>query len=117
MKNKNSWVHKFKKASSQNTMVIDGFAKLPKRLTGKNSCSFIAIEIEINSADWKVLDVYCTLLPFVEKEILCQACDAYRCYKKVAGVRSRHCSVDFTATNQALAGADLKYLWRTRPLV
>jgi len=119
MKDKNSWEHTLEKKSGQDTMVIGGFAKLPERLTGKNSCSFIAIEFEINSADWKVLDVYCTLLPFVEKEILYQACmgkridegiektleqlnkrfygttkraiiaaleDAYRCYKKVAGV-------------------------------
>ena len=55
-------------------MVIGGFAKLPERLTGKNSYSFIAIEFEIDSTDWKVLDIYCTLLPFVEKEILYKAC-------------------------------------------
>ncbi len=56
------------------TIVIAGFARLPQSITGKNSSSYISIEFEIEPADSKVVDIYCTLLPFVEKEILYQAC-------------------------------------------
>lgn len=56
------------------TIVIAGFARLPKSITGKNFSSYIAIEFEIEPSNSKVVDIYCTLLPFVEKEILYQAC-------------------------------------------
>ena len=56
------------------TIVIAGFARLPQSITGENFSSYIAIEFEIEPADSKVVDIYCTLLPFVEKEILYQAC-------------------------------------------
>ena len=41
------------------------FRKTPLILT---RC--IAIEFEIEPADSKIADIYCTVLPFVEKEIL-----------------------------------------------
>ncbi len=56
------------------TIVIAGCAKLPQSITGKHFSSYIAIEFEIEPANSKVIDIYCTLLPFVEKEILYQAC-------------------------------------------
>jgi len=56
------------------TIAIAGFARLPQSITGKHFSSYIAIEFEIEPADSKVVDIYCTLLPFVEKEILYQAC-------------------------------------------
>lgn len=58
----------------QETIVIAGFARLPQSITGENFSSYISIEFEIEPADSKVVDIYCTLLPFVEKEILYQAC-------------------------------------------
>ena len=59
---------------SPETIVIAGFARLPQSITGKHFSSYIAIEFEIEPANSKVVDIYCTLLPFVEKEILYQAC-------------------------------------------
>lgn len=56
------------------TIVIAGFGRLPQNITGKNSSSCIAIEFEIEPSDSKIVDIYCTLLPFVEKEILYAAC-------------------------------------------
>jgi hypothetical protein len=56
------------------TIVIAGFGRLPQNITGKNSSSYIAVEFEIEPADSKIVDIYCTLLPFVEKEILYKAC-------------------------------------------
>ncbi len=56
------------------TIVIAGSARLPQSITGKNFSSYIAIEFEIEPSNSKVVDIYCTLLPFVEKEILYQAC-------------------------------------------
>jgi hypothetical protein len=56
------------------TIVIAGFARLPQSITGKHFSSYIAIEFEIEPSNSEVVDIYCTLLPFVEKEILYQAC-------------------------------------------
>ena len=56
------------------TIVIAGFGRLPQNITGKNPSSYIAVEFEIEPADSKIVDIYCTLLPFVEKEILYKAC-------------------------------------------
>jgi len=56
------------------TIVIAGFGRLPQNITGRNSSSYIAIEFEIEPADSKIVDIYCTLLPFVEKEILYTTC-------------------------------------------
>ena len=105
MKNKNSWEHTIKKVPGQNTMVIGGFAKLPENLTGKNSCSFIAIEFEIDSADSKVLDVYCTLLPFVEKEITCQACMGKRIDEGIEKALEQLNKRFFGATKSAITAA------------
>ena len=56
------------------TMVIAGFGRLPQNIIGKSSSSYIVIEFEIEPASTKIVDIYCTLLPFVEKEILYKAC-------------------------------------------
>jgi len=66
-----------KKAKSRlrpDTIVVAGFERLPQNIVGKGSSGYIAIEFEIEPADSKVVDIYCTLLPFVEKEILHRAC-------------------------------------------
>ncbi len=60
--------------SRPDTEVIAGFAKLPQNITGNDSSNYIAVEFEIEPANSKVLDIYCTLLPFVEKEILYKTC-------------------------------------------
>ena len=57
------------------TIVIAGVARLPQSITGKNFSSSITIEFEIEPANSKVVDIYCTLFAFkVEREILYQAC-------------------------------------------
>jgi len=56
------------------TIVIAGFGRLPQNITGKSFSNYIAIEFEIEPTNSKVVDIYCTLLPFVEKEILYKAC-------------------------------------------
>ncbi len=56
------------------TIVIAGCARLPQSITGKHFSNYIAIEFEIEPANSKVVDIYCILLPLVEKEILYQAC-------------------------------------------
>ena len=55
-------------------IVITGFAKLPQTIMGKNSANYIVVEFEIEPADSKVVALYSTLSPFVEKEILYQTC-------------------------------------------
>lgn len=63
-----------KSRARPDTIVIAGFAKLPQTITRKNSSNYIAVEFEIESTDSKVVDIYSTILPFVEKEILYQTC-------------------------------------------
>ena len=56
------------------TTVIAGFARMPQNITGQNFASYITVEFEIEPVDSKVVGIYSTLLPFVEKEILYKAC-------------------------------------------
>jgi len=71
---KKSEANEAKSRLRPDTIVIAGFGRLPQNITGKNSSSYIAVEFEIEPADSKIVDIYCTLLPFVEKEILYKAC-------------------------------------------
>ena len=56
------------------TVVIAGSARLPENITAKHVFGYVTIELEIDLVDDTIVDVSCTLLPFVEKKILYQAC-------------------------------------------
>ena len=56
------------------TVVIAGSARLPENITAKHVFGYVTIELEIDPVDDTIFDVSCTLLPFVEKKILYQAC-------------------------------------------
>ena len=56
------------------TIVIAGFAALPEEIALGDSCRYVAVEFEVNSVDLSIVDVTCTLSPFVVKEILDRAC-------------------------------------------
>ena len=59
---------------SADTIVIAGFATLPESSATKGSLNYFALEFEIEKCNSVVMDVYCNLLPFVEKDILIRAC-------------------------------------------
>jgi hypothetical protein len=63
-----------KSGLKHDTIVITGFARLPKNDLGKNMPNHIAVEFEINPVNSKVVDVDCTLLSFRQKQILSRLC-------------------------------------------
>lgn len=52
------------------TIVIAGFARLPENITAKHVFGYITIELEIDPVDDTIVDVSCTLLPFLGDKIL-----------------------------------------------
>ena len=63
-----------RRLGGMDTIVISGFAKLPQTITGKNSSNYIVVEFEIEPANSKVVNIYSTLSPFVQEEILYRTC-------------------------------------------
>jgi hypothetical protein len=52
------------------TVVIAGSARLPENITAKHVFGYITIELEIDPVDGIIVDVSCTLLPFLGEKIL-----------------------------------------------
>jgi len=55
------------------TVVIAGSARLPENITAKHVFGYITIELEIDPVDDTIVDVSCTLLPFLGEKILHKA--------------------------------------------
>ena len=52
------------------TVVIAGSARLPENITTKHVFGYLTIELEIDPVDSTIVDVSCTLLPFLGEKIL-----------------------------------------------
>ena len=52
------------------TVVIAGSARLPENITAKHVFGYVTIELEIDPVDDTIVDVSCTLLPFLGDKIL-----------------------------------------------
>jgi len=52
------------------TIVIAGSARLPENITAKHVFGYVTIELEIDPVDDTIVDVSCTLLPFLGEKIL-----------------------------------------------
>ncbi|MBU1784084.1 MAG: DUF3870 domain-containing protein [Candidatus Omnitrophica bacterium] len=46
------------------TIVVAGSARLPENITAKHVFGYVAIELEIDLADHKIVDSSCALIPF-----------------------------------------------------
>jgi len=52
------------------TIIIAGSAKLPDGTTAKHAFGSITIELEVDPVDTKIVDVSCTLLPFLGEKLI-----------------------------------------------
>ena len=52
------------------TVVIAGSARLPENITAKHVFGYVTIELEVDPVDDTIVDVSCTLLPFLGDKIL-----------------------------------------------
>lgn len=55
------------------TVVVAGSARLPENITAKHVFGYVTIELEIDPVDDTIVDVSCTLLPFLGEKILHKA--------------------------------------------
>ncbi len=55
------------------TIIVAGSARLPENNTANHVFGFFAIELEIDLADNKIVDVSCTMLPSLGEKIVCNA--------------------------------------------
>jgi len=56
--------------SRPDTIIIAGSARLPEGITAKHVFGCLTIELEIDPVDSTIVDVSCTLLPFLGEKIL-----------------------------------------------
>ncbi len=52
------------------TVVIAGSARFPENITAKHVFGYVTIELEVDPVDDTIVDVSCTLLPFLGEKIL-----------------------------------------------
>ena len=55
------------------TIVIAGSARLPENITAKHVFGYVTIELEIDPVDSTIVDISCTLMPFLGEKILYKA--------------------------------------------
>lgn len=55
------------------TIIVAGSARLPENITARHVFGYFAIELEIDPVDYKVVDVSCTILPFLGEKIIYNA--------------------------------------------
>jgi len=71
--NENHYTKDMKYNLRPETVVIAGSARLPENITAKHVFGYITIELEIDPVDDIIVDVSCTLLPFLGEKILHKA--------------------------------------------
>ena len=71
--NENHYTKDMKYNLRPETVVIAGSARLPENITAKHVFGYITIELEIDPVDDTIVDVSCTLLPFLGEKILHKA--------------------------------------------
>lgn len=71
--NENRYTKDMKYNLRPETVVIAGSARSPENITAKHVFGYITIELEIDPVDDTIVDVSCTLLPFLGEKILHKA--------------------------------------------
>jgi len=70
---KNQEIENEKYKLRPDTIIVSGSARLPENITAKHVFGYFAIELEIDPVDCKVVDVSCTMLPFLGEKIIYNA--------------------------------------------
>jgi len=68
--NEDQTVKKTRYSLRPETVVISGCARLPENVTAKHVFGCLTIELEVDPVDSTIIDVSCTLLPFLGDKIL-----------------------------------------------
>ena len=100
-----------------NTIIIAGSARLPEGVTAKHVFGCLTIELEIDPVDSIVVDISCTLMPFLGEKILRNALLGSNVHE---GIEEAIVQLDkrfFSATRRAvIAALEDAYRWYKKSL-
>jgi hypothetical protein len=94
------------------TIVVAGSARLPENITAKHVFGYLTIELEIDPVDDTIVDVSCTLLPFLGEKILHNALLGNKVDEAIEDVMIQLETRFFSATKRAvIAALEDAYRW------
>jgi len=70
---KNQEIEEEKYKLRPDTIIVAGSSRLPENITAKHVFGFFTIELEIDPVDSKIVDVSCSILPFLGEKIIYNA--------------------------------------------
>ena len=99
------------------TVVIAGSARLPENITAKHVFGYVTIELEIDPVDDTIVDVSCTLLPFLGDKILHKALLGNKVDKAIENATMQLNRRFFSITKRAvIAALEDAYRWYKKSL-
>jgi len=94
------------------TVVIAGSARLPENITAKHVFGYVTIELEVDPVDNTIVDVSCTLLPFLGEKILHNALLGNKVDEAIEDVMIQLEKRFFSVTKRAvIAALEDAYRW------
>lgn len=105
--------NRLRENSKAETIVVSGTARLPKEVVGEGSVGCLWIELELTTADSKIVDFSCTMVSHLGRKILRNALLGYEIEEGIKNaindIEKRFFSVIKRATIAALEDARLSY--------
>lgn len=99
------------------TIVISGSARLPENITAKHVFGYFSIEMEVDPVDFKIVDVSCTLLPFLGEKILHNALLGYKVEEGIKNAIEQLERRFYSVTKRAIIAAlEDAYKWYKKSL-
>jgi len=99
------------------TIVISGSSRLPENITTKHVFGYFSIEMEVDPVDFKIVDVSCTLLPFLGEKILHNSLLGYKVEEGIKNAIEQLERRFFSVTKRAIIAAlEDAYKWYKKSL-
>ena len=99
------------------TIVIAGSARLPENITAKHVFGYFSIELEVDPVDFKIVDVSCTLLPFLGEKILHSSLLGYQIEEGIKNAIEQLERRFYSVTKRAIIAAlEDAYKWYKKSL-
>lgn len=97
------------------TIIVSGSSRLPENITAKHVFGYFSIELEVDPVDFKIVDVSCTLLPFLGEKILHNALLGYQIEEGIKNAIEQLERRFYSVTKRAIIAAlEDAYTWYKR---
>jgi len=87
------------------TLIFCGNSRLPENVTAKHVFGFFSVELEVDPADFKIIDASCTLLPSLGEKVLLNALVGYEVEEGIENAVNEIEGRFFSTTKRAIIAA------------